>query len=206
MDVRARMIYLDGEAGAIQRFWDRMSGSVLDLGGGQQPIPMATAIVDFVTRPQTNAELIWGDLCDEELYRSLSGRMFDWVYCNHVLEDLYDPFIVLRNIQKIAKHALIGVPHWTREVTVQGDRADWEHICGWPHHFWLVGINRQTKVLEFFPKQCWLVYGERPYVTPNINLEWSGGELPYQNIYHEYLGHMKRNDLITWLENRWLTE
>lgn len=197
---------LDGEAGAIQKYWNRMSGSVLDLGGGQQPLPTATTIVDFVARPKTSVEFILGDLCDGDFYISLSNRVFDWVYCNHVLEDLYDPFVALKNIPKIARCGLIGIPHWTREVTVQSNRDDWEHICGWPHHFWLVGINRGDGALEFFPKQCWLVYGERPYVTANINLEWDGGELPYRNIYHDYHGKMMRNDLIAWLEDRWRTE
>lgn len=198
--------FLDGEVGAIQKYWNRMTGSILDLGGGQNPVPMATVVVDLITRPKISAEFISGDLCDDTLLESLSGRMFDWVYCNHALEDLYDPFVVLKSISKIAHRGLMGVPHWTREVTAQDSRSDWEKICGWPHHFWLIGVNRQTGALEFFPKQCWLVYGERPYTTANINFEWDGGEFPYRNIYHDYPGRMMRGDLIAWLEERWFTE
>lgn len=197
---------LDGEVGAIRnKYGNKPTGNVIDLGGGQDTLESASVIVDFVKTPRVGT-LIRGDLCDARTYSHFSDKEFDWVWCNHTLEDLYNPFIVLDNCQRIAKRGLFGMPHWTREVTLQSERPDWEHICGWPHHFWLVGVNRQTGVLEFFPKQCWIVSGNRPYKTANINLEWDGGDLPYTNIYLEYHGNPRRNELIAWLEKRWLTE
>src|SRR5512145_1043138 len=142
---------LDGEVGAIQKYWGKMSGSIIDLGGGEQALPMATTLVDFIKKPQTNADFVHGDLCDPVLYEKFTHKSFEWAYCNHTLEDLYNPFIVLEGCKQIARHGLFGMPHWTREITIQSDRSDWEHICGWPHHFWLIGINRQTGALEFYP-------------------------------------------------------
>ena len=197
---------LDSEVGAIRKYSDRLSGKIIDLGGGATTFENATTVVDLNECERQDVRLVRGDLCAPNTYAQFQDKEFDGAWCNHTLEDLYDPFIVLRQIQRIAKRGLIGVPHWTREITVQDVRSDWEHICGWPHHFWLVGINRETGVLEFYPKQSWLVYGERPWTTANINLEWDGGELPYKNIYHEYNDLMRRDRLVAWLESRWLTE
>lgn len=197
--------FLNGEVGAIWNYQDKMSGKIIDLGGGMEAVKSASVVVDITYVPE-GYQFVRGDLCDPDLYTQFSDKEFDWVWCNHTLEDLYDPFIVLKNLRRIAKRGLIGMPHWTREVTVQSDRPEWEHICGWPHHFWLCGVNRETSALEFYPKQSWLVYGERDYKTSNLNFEWDGGDLPYRNVYLEYQGNMKRNELIAWLEKRWLTE
>lgn len=199
--------FLDGEVNAIRdKYGNKPAGRVIDLGGGQEPFMAASVIVDFLRQKVTNARFIQSDLCDPKTYDQFSDQEFDWVWCNHTLEDLYNPFIVLESCKRISKQGIFGMPHWTREITIQSVRPDWENICGWPHHFWLIGINRQTSALEFFPKLCWLVAGERPYTTANINFEWNGEELPYANIHHEYNGASRRNDLIAWLERRWLTE
>lgn len=198
---------LDGEVGAIQsKYGMKPQGKVIDLGGGQNTLPQATVVFDLTKSEDSLRRYIVGDLCDQKNYEALGDKEFDWAWCNHTLEDLYDPFIVLEQIKRIAKKALIGVPHWTREITTQSTREDWELICGWPHHFWFVGINRRDGALEFYPKLSWVVAGNRDYTTPNINLEWDGGDLPYRNILFEYHNVSLRSELVAWLEERWLTE
>lgn len=196
---------LSGEVGAIWNFQDRLSGRVIDLGGGMEAVGAAEVVVDITYVPE-GKRLVKGNLCDPKVYQQFSDKEFDWVWCNHTLEDLYDPFIVLENMQRIAKHGLIGTPHWTREITTQSNREDWERVSGWPHHFWYIGINRSDGYLEFFPKLAWAgVAGDREYVTANLNFEWDGGDLPYRNCHLEYHGNSLRAELVMWLEQRWMT-
>lgn len=195
--------YLDSEIGAMRKYHDRLSGQIMDLGGGLESLERATHIIDY-HKPSTSAIWIPGNLCDLDTYRVFSDKQFDWVYCNHTLEDLYDPFIVLREAQRIAKRGLFGVPNWECEIAIQVRRGDWENISGWPHHFWLIGRNKSTDRLEFFPKLCWVVGGERDYERQNINFEWDGEELPYANIHWDYTGESRRQALIRWLEERWV--
>ena len=196
---------LAGHTGAIWDLTDKVSGSAIDLGGTGRPLPQAGIVVDL-DRPDSSARWIKADLNDPEWSAEFSDGQFDWVWCNHTLEDIRDPIGLLRVITRIGKRALIGTPHWTYECGVRNDRSDWEAISGFPHHRWLVGINKDTGVYEFMAKQCWFVKSDYEYTIPNLNVEWDGGDFSFQEITNLYPGHMKKSELLAWLEGRWLKE
>lgn len=196
---------LSGDSGYI---WDWLSQQqveqpVIDLGGGQRTYDKASVVVDLL-KPDGDAQWVQADLCDTDWALMFKDKAFGFVLCNHTLEDIRDPIGVLKMATKIARRGAFGTPHWTYEAGIRGEREDWEKVSGYPHHRWLVGVNRETGAYEFMAKQCWFVQGEYEYSTPNLNLEWDGGEFPYAEITNLYPGRMKRDDLLRWLEGRWL--
>lgn len=194
---------LPGHAGAIWECANKPSGLVIDLGGGDRPLPQTSVVVDL-RKPDCGAEWIQADLCDWDWSKHFPDKHFDWAWCNHTLEDIRDPIGLLRAIVRISRQAVIGTPHWTYECGIRAERDDWEAISGWPHHRWLVGINARTGAYEFQAKQCWFVKSDYQESQPNLNIEWDGGEFQFAEISNEYPGQMKRSELIRWLEDRWL--
>ena len=144
------------------------------------------------------------DINDLEWSKRYADKFFDGIWSNHTLEDIRDPIGVLREAKRIAKRGMFGTPHWTCELTVMDNRDDWEHICGWPHHKWLVGINKSTGAYEFFPKLSWVV-ADNAYEKSqqNLNIEWDGEDFVFQDIHMAYPGTSKRVDLVRWLDDRW---
>ena len=67
------------------------NAKVLEVGPGSQPFVRATTFVDWLAQ---------GAVSDDRLVRldfqrhplPFADKAFDFVYCRHVLEDLYDPF------------------------------------------------------------------------------------------------------------------
>ena len=193
-----------GHFGAIWELTDMASGLVIDLGGTGRPLPQASIVVDL-NKPDSPARWIKADLNDPECSAEFSDKQFDWVWCNHTLEDICDPIGLLRVITRIGKRAMIGTPHWTYEVGVRlDDPARWEAISGFPHHRWLVGINKHTGVYEFMAKLCWFVKSEYEFTQPNLNIEWDGGDFEFAEISNIYPGNSRKSELISWLEERWL--
>ncbi len=190
------------------------SDLIIDLGGGIATLGRANYIVDLKSYQERGGargepcfdESTWiqADLNDPEWSERFPDKYFDLVWCNHTLEDIRDPIGLLRTITRIGKRSLIGAPHWTYETHIVSHSKDWEMISGWPHHRWLVGINKATNVLEFMAKLNWLVAGETETEDYNLNIEWDGGDFQFAEITNIYPGNMIRTELIEWLRERWL--
>lgn len=187
---------------------------VIDLGGGQGGWGRADWLVDLksydkregVHGPERFTRDTWiqADLNDYEWADRFPDKQFDLVFCNHTLEDIRDPIGLLKVITRIGKRALIGTPHWSFEVGVRWERDDWEAISGFPHHRWLVGINKRTGAYEFMAKLCWFVKSDYEVTQPNFNIEWDGGDFEFADISYWYPGNSKKAELVAWLEDRWL--
>ncbi len=111
---------------------------VLEIGPGDQPFPAATHLVDRKR---------WAALADERSFAAVDVEIeplpfpdghFDLVYCRHVVEDLHRPFLLLREMQRVARTGYVETPspltECTRGVDADGQAA-WR---GYHHHHWLV--------------------------------------------------------------------
>ena len=74
---------------------------------------------------------------------------FDFAYCGQTLEDLSDPFPLLREMARVARAGRIVSPSRLTEQT-RGVRDRATSLPGHPHHHWI--IDTTNDCLDFFPK------------------------------------------------------
>ena len=107
---------------------------VLDLGGTAQPFAFGdVTLVDIVAPPTSSrARFVKLDLCRQTL--PFKDREFDVCIASHILEDLYNPFICLDEIRRVASRGYIETPHRGREVSLT--QGSGHGVPGWGHHRW----------------------------------------------------------------------
>ncbi len=98
----------------------REKPTLLDLGGGENPHPDATVVVDLNAREEVlskkGIKFVRWDLNMVPL--PFPDKSFDIVYCSHTLEHLHLPAIaVIREMERIAKEMVeIRVPRYLTEL------------------------------------------------------------------------------------------
>lgn len=107
---------------------------VLDVGPGHSPLPWATTSVDFVNVPGV-PNLINCDLSKDRL--PFSDNSFDFVYCRHMLEDMFDPFPICEEMSRVGKAGYIETPSPVAEMCrgVDGGAPPYR---GYHHHRFVV--------------------------------------------------------------------
>jgi hypothetical protein len=86
-------------------------------------------------------------------------KEFDFCLCTHTLEDLYNPFLVLSEMQRVAKRGLIVTPSMGHDmVYTHVDITDWltgvRRLPGEAHHKWFfqkTGINTVHIIPKVYP-------------------------------------------------------
>jgi hypothetical protein len=130
------------------------NAKVLDVGPGTNPFERADMFVDWA-KP--------GDVPDHkfrgvDIHRQrlpFEDKTFDFVYCRHVLEDLYNPFLICSEMSRVAKAGYIETPSPLSEVCrgIDGNSPPWR---GYLHHRFLVWNRRG--VLCFLTKYPLIEY------------------------------------------------
>ncbi len=139
--------------------------SVLDVGGGEQPLMRADWVIDVIPFMESGKQGVIGDNTkthvspDRWVQRDICGgtwpfkdKSFDFVFCSNVLEDVRDPLSVIQEINRVGKRGYIEIPspsHETKKgVETVFDRS-YDYIGYW-HHRWFVYYSE--KQLWFLPK------------------------------------------------------
>ena len=121
---------------------------VLELGPGTTPFSKATHFCGWeVGGNKLNAR---GEQCDfnkEKL--PYKNKEFDFIYCRHVLEDLWNPFNLIPEIIRVGKAGWIETPSPIAEMCkyANGEKAPFR---GYHHHHWIVWND--GKKLNFLHK------------------------------------------------------
>lgn len=128
------------------------SGSVLDVGPGHSPLPWATASVDFVDVKDA-VNLTKCDLANEPF--PFADKQFDFVYARHILEDMFDPFPLVKEMERVGKSGYIECPSPICELTrgVDGGSPKWR---GYHHHRFIVWVG--SGELRFITKYPLIEY------------------------------------------------
>jgi len=123
---------------------------VLEIGPGYTPFPRASTFVDYKPLPNIPADrMIKVDLASEPL--PFSDKMFDFVYCRHVLEDMYDPFPLLREMERVAKAGYIETPSPIAEMGRGVDGAS-PPFRGYHHHRFVIWAHEgQLRFVSKYP-------------------------------------------------------
>lgn len=112
---------------------------VLDVGAGILPFPRADVLVDLAAPDAIpGQEVVRCDVTRHPL--PFADKSFDFVYCRHVLEDLFDPFCVIREMERVGRAGYIETPSPMAEMCrgVDGGSPPWRgyyhhHYVIWPH-------------------------------------------------------------------------
>lgn len=137
------------------------SGSVLDVGPGHSPLPWATASVDFVDAPGA-VNLTKCDLANAPL--PFGDKSFDFVYCRHTLEDMFNPFPLIAELQRVGKAGYIECPSPIAELSrgTDGGATLWR---GYHHHrfiVWIGGPEGQLRFVSKYPIVDYLNFHDEP--------------------------------------------
>lgn len=121
---------------------------VLEIGPGSSPFPLADTFIGWTDQglfPKEN--LVLCDVQKDSL--PFADNEFDFVYCRHVLEDIYNPFHLCSEMSRVAKAGYIETPSPMAEMCrgIEEGSPEWRGFC---HHRYIVW-NDQKK-LHFLTK------------------------------------------------------
>ena len=123
-------------------------GSVLEIGPGPRPFALSTELVDWQKNPAHQGYRVHQiDINQQEL--PFADDSFDFVYTRHVIEDLYNPLLIIKEMSRVAKCGYIETPSPLAELStgVDGGSPPWR---GYIHHQHIVWA--QAGRLYLIPK------------------------------------------------------
>ncbi len=134
--------------------------AVLDVGGWAAPFERATHVIDlkpYDTRKGDRTNEFFNkntwyvlDVCDKEPW-PFKNKMFDFVICSHVLEDVRDPLWVCSELQRVGKAGYIETPSRIKESIIGMDSQlpFSKEYAGYWHHRWLVEEQNGELIFTF---------------------------------------------------------
>lgn len=165
--------------------------NVIDIGG--EAIGWSSQVTDMLVDKNTinSPSSMQLDVCTHSEWQFLLNHveengLYDYAICTHTLEDLYNPFISLDFLPKVAKAGIITMPSMRTELS-HVENPNW---VGFIHHRWMFDVidNKMLVIpkLEFLSK----LVGDSIKVDHNtfdIRYEWDGG-IDYEIFMDNYLG------------------
>ena len=121
---------------------------VLEIGPGNVSFPAADTFVGWIDWDAVSLDnLVQCDIQKDPL--PFSDNEFDFVYCRHVLEDIYNPFLVCQEMSRVAKAGYLETPSPMAEMCrgIDGGSPPWR---GYIHHRYIVWNDNGT--LRFLTK------------------------------------------------------
>ena len=131
--------------------------SVLDVGAAANPWlgNILTDALDFfcVDRGDLGVRSHVGDINKSSAFACFADKQFDFVTCTHTLEDVRDPEIAIREMQRIGKSGFISVPNRHTELSnlrkYKPFGKPWArggYHVGFAHHRWVFHIRSSNKL------------------------------------------------------------
>jgi hypothetical protein len=168
---------------------------VLELGPGLTPFSKATHFCGWDQGTQ-KIDSNQHTVCDFSIQKlPYADKEFDFIYCRHVLEDLYNPFLLVEEMSRVGKAGYIETPSPAAELCKNIDCGDlyvpwrgyhhhnsfvWEHegtLCfvkKFPiiEHIFKLDEEGVVKYLEEYP-HSWNTY-----------MVWND-TIPYKHFQHD---------------------
>jgi len=121
---------------------------VLEVGPGRIPFPRADVFVDYQSvNDQVAGQIVHCDVAKEPL--PFKDKEFDFVYCRHVVEDMYNPFLLCREMSRVAKAGYLETPSPIAEMCrgIDDGSPKWRGYC---HHRYFVWV--EGSILRYLTK------------------------------------------------------
>ena len=137
---------------------------VLEIGPGFVPFPKATQFVDYRELPNIPADKIkYIDLASQPL--PFADKEFDFIYCRHVLEDMYNPFFLILEMNRVGKAGYIELPSPMAELG-RGVDGNSPPFRGYHHHHWIGWIHEgEFRIISKYPLIEYLRFDEEQIVS-----------------------------------------
>jgi hypothetical protein len=119
--------------------------NVLEVGPGHIPFGPATEFVDWRTWPQLEGKRVHALNINQDRL-PLGDKSFEYVYCRHTVEDLYNPLLICGEMERVGKAGYIETPSPIAECARGVDYSSpaWR---GYHHHRHLVWAEGDTLML-----------------------------------------------------------
>jgi hypothetical protein len=130
------------------------NASVLEIGPGPAPFAAASVFVDWQQWPGLQGKPTHVlDINQDPL--PFPDQSFDFVYCRHTLEDIYNPLWVCREMARVGRAGYIETPSPIAECCrgVDGGAPVWR---GYHHHRWVIWV--EDGALTFVAKYPMIEY------------------------------------------------
>jgi len=140
---------------------------VLDLGGAMKPLPRANYLIDILAEnTERSMQMDFGG--SKEYRLPFDDKSIEFIWCVQTLEDLGNPFQLMREMQRVASAGYIEIPSREWEHTMGVDSPDFP---GFYHHRWygeIVHDENNQPVFELimkspYVKQYGALHGEPRY-------------------------------------------
>lgn len=156
---------------------------VLEIGPGHAPFRRATHFVDYVQRGDLPITIC--DVANDPL--PFADKSFDFIYCRHVLEDMFNPFPLVKEMSRVGKAGYIETPSPIAELCrgVDGGAPPYR---GYHHHRFIVWV--QDGQLRFVSKYPMVEY---------IGVHIDGWALPLQlRVQSRWNTYYLWNESVDW--------
>lgn len=190
----------------IKNFNIKSTDKILDVGGAmkQHPVIKIDTLVDII-RPENAPycpsrlrakKFVKVDITKDRL--PFEDKQFDFSLCTHTLEDLYNPFLVMDEMLRVAKKGYITTPSMGIDMVFSHfDITNWMtgavRIPGNSHHKWF--FVRTKSGIKVIPKNYGILYSINYDFT-----DWKGkDEMEYyweKKIIYERVSDLNIHSLI----------
>lgn len=200
----------------------RKKDIVIDIGGGRYPWFRANYILDKRAFDERVGETAFGGKTGEkehfsketwisrdfyELPWPFDDKFFDFSLCMGTLEDLRDPIVICKEIQRISKAGYISTPTRAGESRIGVSKHPKSNkLYGYFHHRWFVEIIDSKLVFKMkhpllYQNRQWLINKIGQYT---LNYFWEGSfdcEEQYLSGHDEALTDIEN---FYYKHNKWL--
>jgi hypothetical protein len=209
------MLLTDGEI--IDQLKITSSDRVIDIGGSMRQhseikVDTLADIIQPIDAPYGPSKLLAKNFVQVDITKDklpFKDKEFDVCLCTHVLEDLPSPFLIISEMERVAKRGLIVTPSMGEDMKFTSiDFTDWltgaRRVPGEAHHRWFF-VNGE-KGLEIIPKIYPILYTKNFQITDwlgekEMSYTWQGkikfSEFVGLNIHKlvdRYEAFMKKNE------------
>lgn len=108
-----------------------MKGLVLEVGSGYSELHRSLSLSEAcVIHFDVDVNAFHLEAVGDVHVLPFRDKMFDWVYCSHVLEHTKNPLLCLREICRVSDRAVIKVPNSEYSSRINAEDLD-GHLFGW---------------------------------------------------------------------------
>ncbi len=124
---------------------------VLEIGPGTVPFRRSNVYVDFVDVGGLEPEKPFFRIDVATSKLPFDDKSFDFVYCRHTLEDVWNPFSLCDEMSRVGKAGYIECPSPAAELC-RGIDGSSPPFRGYHHHRWIIwSANRQLRITPKYP-------------------------------------------------------
>lgn len=153
---------------------------VLEIGPGHSPFKRANVYVDFVDVP--GIEMVKCDVATEPL--PFEDKSFDFVLSRHTIEDMYNPFPLLKEMSRVGKAGYVESPSPIAELG-RGVDGGSPPFRGYHHHRFIAWqFGKELRLISKYPFIEYLKFDEAK-IDELLKQE------RYWNTYHLWEGEIQ---------------